>query len=227
MIPVIFIRGKLHASMSIHTTGIPMVTQMLRQCVDNKQTDWVSKLPAIQFAINSARSESTGFTPFFLNSGRMPRLMIWNSLPSLEFSDIRTFALQKKLAIMSAHDSILAAHVKQIWDANKKCIAASFREGDLVYLFTKTIKFPEGLARKLVPKYIGPYSIVQNFHNQSFQIDLPAKLRNRGVHDVFHVALLRIHHPNNDQLFSGWLDSQIRLPESSEKEWAVDHILLH
>jgi hypothetical protein len=36
------------------------VTQMLRQCVDNKQTDWVFKLPAIQFAINSARSELMG-----------------------------------------------------------------------------------------------------------------------------------------------------------------------
>jgi hypothetical protein len=43
------------------------VTQMLRQCVDAKQKDWVSKLPAIEFAINSARSESTGYAPFFLN----------------------------------------------------------------------------------------------------------------------------------------------------------------
>jgi len=30
------------------------VTQMLRQCINEKQTDWVSKLPAIEFAINSA-----------------------------------------------------------------------------------------------------------------------------------------------------------------------------
>jgi hypothetical protein len=55
------------------------VTQMLRQCINNKQTDWVSKLPAIEFAINSARSESTGYAPFFLNSGQMPRPMIWDS----------------------------------------------------------------------------------------------------------------------------------------------------
>jgi transposase InsO family protein len=46
------------------------VTQMLRQCINAKQTDWVAKLPAIEFAINSARSESTGFAPFFLNSGK-------------------------------------------------------------------------------------------------------------------------------------------------------------
>ena len=30
------------------------ITQMLRQCVDPKQTDWVSKLAAIEFALNSA-----------------------------------------------------------------------------------------------------------------------------------------------------------------------------
>jgi hypothetical protein len=30
------------------------ITQMLRQCVNDKQNDWVAKLPAIEFAINSA-----------------------------------------------------------------------------------------------------------------------------------------------------------------------------
>ena len=55
------------------------VTQMLRQCINDKQTDWVSKLPAIEFTINSARSKSTGYAPFFLNTGHMPRSMLWNS----------------------------------------------------------------------------------------------------------------------------------------------------
>jgi hypothetical protein len=156
------------------------VTQMLRQCVDNKHTDWVSKLSAIQFAINSARSESTGFAPFFLNNGRMPRSMIWNSPPSSEFSDIHSFALQKKLAIMLAHDSILAARVKQIWDANRKRIVAPFKENDLVYISTKNIRFHEGLAHKLIPKYISPYLIVKDFLNPLFQIKLPVKLKNKG-----------------------------------------------
>ena len=58
------------------------ITQMLRQCIMPDQRDWVSKLPAIEFAINSARSESTGYAPFFLNFGRMPRNMIFNN-PSI------------------------------------------------------------------------------------------------------------------------------------------------
>lgn len=52
------------------------VTQMLRQCIAPNQRDWVAKLPAIEFAINLARSDSTGYAPFFLNSGRLPRSLV-------------------------------------------------------------------------------------------------------------------------------------------------------
>ncbi|KAF8808244.1 hypothetical protein BYT27DRAFT_7097399, partial [Phlegmacium glaucopus] len=77
------------------------------------------------------------------------------------FPSIRNFALQKKLALMSAHDSILAARVKQTRDANRKRQDVPFKERDLVYLSTKNISFPKGLARKLIPKFIGPYKILK------------------------------------------------------------------
>ena len=85
------------------------ITQILRQCIDSNQKDWVAKLPNIQFAINSARSESAGYAPFFLNNDRMPRAMIWNTVSSNEYSNVHIFAQKKKLALMSAHDSIIAA----------------------------------------------------------------------------------------------------------------------
>ena len=45
------------------------IGQMLRSCIGLTQKDWVLRLPAIEFAINLARSESTGYSPFFLNTG--------------------------------------------------------------------------------------------------------------------------------------------------------------
>ena len=83
--------------------------------------------------------------------------MIWDSNSSTEFPSVREFALQKKLAIMAAHDSIISAWVKQTRDANQKRRAAPFKRGELVYLSTKNISFARGLARKLLPKFIGPY----------------------------------------------------------------------
>ena len=41
------------------------MTQILCQCVSPKQKDWVTKLLAIEFAINSARSSTAGFSPFY------------------------------------------------------------------------------------------------------------------------------------------------------------------
>ena len=164
---------------------------MLRQCINDKQTDWVAKLPAIEFAINLARSESTGFAPFFLNTGRMPCSMLFNfPIAKNEYPSVRNFAIQKKIALMSAHDSIIAAQVKQTRNANRKHRVEPFTKGDLVYLSTKNLTFPKGLARKLIPKFIGPYKILEDFGNHSFQLELTPSLRKRGVHNVFHVLLL-------------------------------------
>jgi hypothetical protein len=128
------------------------VTQMIRQCVSPNQKDWCARLPGIEFAINSATAGSTGYAPFFLNTGRMPRSFIWESTNSSEYPGVSTFAQKIKSAIMSAHDSILAARVKQTRTANRRRQLSPFKEDDLVYISTKNMSIPKNLARKLVPK---------------------------------------------------------------------------
>jgi hypothetical protein len=226
---------KLHMSSAYHPESDGgteranrTVTQMLRQCIGPKQKDWVNKLPAIEFAMNSARSETTGYSPFFLNTGRMPRSLLWNSDRTREYPGVASFALQRRLAIMSAHDSMIAARVKQTRNANRKRQPAPFENGDLVYLSSKNITFEKGLARKLIPKFIGPYAIIQDFGNNSFKLDLPANLKQRGVHDVFHSSLLRIHVPNDDRRFPGRLECQLGISLDDEtNEWAVDRVVNH
>jgi hypothetical protein len=74
---------------------------------------------------------------------------------------------------MAAHDSILAARVKQTRDATRKRWTVPFTMGELVYLSSKNITFAKGLARKLIPKFISPYKILEDFGNSSFRLDLP------------------------------------------------------
>lgn len=90
-----------------------MIVQMIWQCIGLTQQDWITKLPVIEFAINSSQSKSTGYAPFFLNHGGMPRSMIWNSAKASEFPGVHVFSQRLKLAIMAAHDSVLAACIKQ------------------------------------------------------------------------------------------------------------------
>ena len=86
---------------------------MLRSCIGPTQKDWVSRLPAIEFAINLAQSESTGYSPFFLNTGQMPRVMIWDAPSSDEYLSVRAYAQRMRLALMAVHDALLTARVKQ------------------------------------------------------------------------------------------------------------------
>ena len=202
------------------------MTQMLRQCVNNKQDDWVMKLPAIEFAMNSARSSTTGFTPFYLNYGRNPSPMIWKG--EEVYPGVKLFAENMKHAIMSAHDAIIDARVKHTVQANRKRAIADYNVGDLVYLSTKNITIPKGRAQKLAPKYLGPFPITKVIkEGATYQLELSDELTKRGVNRAFHASLLRPHVPNDDQRFPGRLPIQI--PGFGEKpdEWIVDSIVSH
>ncbi|KNZ71377.1 hypothetical protein J132_10828 [Termitomyces sp. J132] len=72
------------------------------------------------------------------------------------------------MAIMSAHNSILAARIKQTRGANYRKQPSPFAKRDLVYLSTKNIMYPKGLACKLIPRYEGPYPITKDFDNNSY-----------------------------------------------------------
>ncbi|KIL55335.1 hypothetical protein M378DRAFT_50393, partial [Amanita muscaria Koide BX008] len=107
---------------------------MLRHCISPDQKDWVIRLPAVEFAINCARSETTGFAPFFLNNGRIPRSMVWNGNAPSDYAGVRVFAQRMKLALMQAHDCIIAARVRSINNANKGRQPSPYQKDDFVYV---------------------------------------------------------------------------------------------
>ena len=99
---------------------------------------------------------------------------------------------------------------------------APFKNGDLAYLSSKNMSLPKGHTRKLIPKYIGPYKIIRNFGDNSYELDLPDCLKQWGMHPVFHSSLLRIHVPNDDQLFLRQQEMQMADFRESEPEWLVE-----
>ena len=49
------------------------IAQILLTIVSNDQKDWSDKCPMVEFAINSSVNATTGYAPFKLNYGYMPR----------------------------------------------------------------------------------------------------------------------------------------------------------
>ena len=71
---------------------------------------------------------------------------------------------------------IITNHIQQTFHANKKHHASNlYHVGDHVYLSTQNLTLPKGRARKLVPKYIGPYKVVKA-HNEASTVTLELPL---------------------------------------------------
>ena len=101
----------------------------------------------------------------------MPQIRMPTSFDTT-FKGIKQFALQAKWDLMAAHDMIIANCIQQTFHANKKCRASDiYHVGDHVYLSTQNLILPKGRARKLVPKYIGPYKVVKA-HNEASTVTL-------------------------------------------------------
>lgn len=51
-----------------------------------------------------------------------------------------------------------------------------------------------GVHEKLSPRYVGPFEILERIEVVAYQLALPSSLS--GIHDVFHVSMLKKYIPN-------------------------------
>ena len=229
--------AKLLMSTSFHpqTDGqteraIRNVGQILRTIVRNDQKDWVDKIDMVEFAINSSVSETTGYAPFELHGGYMPAMIKEIKKNEVFAQGVKTFATNALANVADAHDAIIEARVFQTNAANKKRRDEPLIvKGDLVYLSTKNLNLPKGRARKLCPKYIGPYKVAKaQPETSNYTLELPTALQSRGIHPTYHVSLLRPHHASSDTQFPGRIHPEpYDFGPADDQEWFVDEIIGH
>ena len=178
-------------------------SQVLRTYVSNDQRDWARHTPMAEFAINSTTNQSTGFTPFELNYGYTPSLGSLMDMQPTAFPGVTAFAEQARFNVLAAHDAIIASRVDQTHYANRlRREDPPLEVNDKVYLSTANMRLPKSRARKLAPKYIGPFKILEAFPMSSnYRIELPEALVKRRIHPTFHISQLRPHVASDNKLF--------------------------
>jgi hypothetical protein len=97
---------------------------------------------------------------------------------------------EAKATIRRIQDNLKATKSRQETYANKRRQPLEFEVGDLVYLRVSPVKGVKrfGVKGKLVPRYIGPFSILEKCGSVAYNLDLPPSLV--GVHDIFHMSQL-------------------------------------
>ena len=83
------------------------VGQILQSVIQPDQSDWVDKIPIVEFAINSNISSSTGFAPFELNYGYLPTFISGITPTENAKPGVHKFINQAINNLKEAHDAII------------------------------------------------------------------------------------------------------------------------
>jgi len=161
----------------------------LRTFVSPTMDDWDLYLPAAAFACNNSHHSSISNTPFFLNYGRHPRMPFM-----AEFDhSIRQYipaafehASNLQETINRAKKSLESAQHKQQAQYNRNRPEITYHPNDLVLLSTNN--FSQARDRKLMPKWMGPFSVIRMVGPVAVKLHLPEHLR---IHNVFHVSQVK------------------------------------
>ncbi|KAJ9521312.1 hypothetical protein QJQ45_001167 [Haematococcus lacustris] len=81
------------------------------------------------------------------------------------------------------------AQRRQAHLANKGRKEVEYHTGQLVLLSTKNLRMKPGKAKKLLPRFIGPFKVLEHVGPVAVRLDLPRAMAR--MHPVFHVSLLR------------------------------------
>ncbi|KAL0202748.1 hypothetical protein M9458_000766, partial [Cirrhinus mrigala] len=164
----------------------------LRAYCHEDQHSWSRFLPWAEYAQNSLRQDTTGLTPFQCVLGYQPPLFAWTEEPS-NVPAVDHWFRENERVWDSAHHHLQRAvcRSKHFADARPR-IAPRYQPGDQVWLSTRDIRLRLP-SRKLSPCYIGPFKILRQINDVTFQLQLPPRYR---IYPTFHVSLLKPFFPS-------------------------------
>ena len=200
-----------------------VLEDIIRHYVGNSQSDWDEFLSTAEFAINNSYHESIGTTPFRLNVGKDPRLPLSMPTGRSLVPSAATFADKMSEGLARAKICIKAAQDRNRRYADAHRREVTFSPGDQVLLSTKNINLlrtrdRESNTAKLLPRWMGPFSIIKTIGKVAYKLELPAHMK---VHNVFHVSLLKPF------VRDGKIAPPVPILTDGEFEYQVDSILDH
>ena len=163
---------------------------MLRVYALEHAGTWDHNLPLVEFACNNSYHASIGMAPFEALYGQHCRTPIcWEEVGESELPKVELIGQTIKL-IKTICKRLQPALSMQKGHADIRRRPLEFNVGDQVFLnvspLKRSIRF--GQKRKLSPRFVGSFAILQKVGLAAYQLAVPPSLQ--GIPNVFHVSSL-------------------------------------
>ncbi|UYV76850.1 hypothetical protein LAZ67_14002195, partial [Cordylochernes scorpioides] len=189
------------------------LADMMSMYVDVEQKEWDVILPFITFAYNTAKQDTTGFTPFSLIHGREAETTLDTLFPLLKDEDQEDY--NREIVTRAEETRQLARlHTLRAQEGNKRLYDAKHREvsyqpGDKVWIFIPVRKI--GISEKLIKRYFGPYRVTRRISDVTYEVEsLDTTNRRRKPKEIVHVVRMKNYRDP---------DEQLDLPEDEPAVW--------
>ncbi|RZB98898.1 Transposon Tf2-9 polyprotein [Glycine soja] len=153
-------------------------------------------LPLIEFTYNNSYQASIGMAPFEALYGRKCKTPIcwYDDGEAVLLGPEMLQQINEQVKLIREKIKASQDRQKSYYDRRRKPL--DFQEGEHVFLKVSPVTgVGRALkARKLTPKYLGPYQILKKIGPIAYHIALPPSLSN--FHPVFHVSQLRRYNPD-------------------------------
>ncbi|XP_071920658.1 uncharacterized protein [Coffea arabica] len=177
---------------------IQTLEDMLRTCILDFGGNWGQHMTLVEFAYNNSFHSSIQMAPYEALYGRKCRSPIyWDEVGEKKALDPATIPwmeeAQEKVKLIRQRIQTAQSRQKSYADNRRKDL--EFEVGDHVFLkITPLRSITAGKGKKLQPRYVGPYKILQRVGAVAYRLELPSSLSR--IHNVFHVSMLKKYHPD-------------------------------
>ena len=169
---------------------------MLRACVLDFKGSWEKYLSLVEFSYNNSYHSSIEMAPYEALYGRKCRSSLcWEEVGVRQLLGLEIIQMTfEKINLIRKRLQIAQSRQKSYYDNSRRKI--EFEVGDMVFLKVAPMKrvMRFGKKGKLSPRFIGPFEILKCIGKVVYELALPPTLA--GVHDVFHVSMLRKYIPD-------------------------------
>ncbi|KAF0721645.1 hypothetical protein Ae201684P_007762 [Aphanomyces euteiches] len=199
-----------------------VIEDILRSYTQSRRKTWSSLLPHVEFAYNTSVNASTGFTPFYVNFLRHPRLPSSLDGPNLggggyhwaasshspnweptgnedvppagTIASVEHFINTRESVISQVQDNLALAQARQARESNKhgRKNTNVFTLQDQVLLHRSAVPQAALGNAKLRRQWCGLFPITKVVSAVSYRLRLPDEWQ---CHDVFYVGKLKPYKP--------------------------------